>query len=357
MAPMLLRTARALLLLSWQLLIPALISLVLYEQLLARTPGSFLLGAAELEGERRLVASAVIFVCVTGLFFYWRRVVSRLWTGSAGTSVRSSAVWQRRPLARAGLALALMGLSAVAALVFKSNHDVYRVQTLTMLPALKTSDEVAVNKGAYKNGPAPQRGDLVHIDKVPGVVTDEPIRRVIGLPGDRIEMKRGGFPIINGWEVPTCDVGRYFRWGAQGETNARVILEFLEDRAYLTVHVNRATRFAEYVVPPGQVFVLADNRNATLDSRNWKHDQPAGVPVSALLGRVDLVLLSKTAGGTVDTDATLRPPGLFFNLSGVDVSELNDGVQACLKARPKLTSPPKPGEASLPTNAALGLGP
>jgi len=353
---MLHRVARTLLLLSWHVLIPILISLLAYEQLLARTPGA-LFGAPELEGARRLAATTALFLSVAGLLFYWRSFVSRLWAGNAVRPVSAAAGWLHRPLVRVGFALAVLAIGAVTTLVLKSQHDVYRVQSLTMLPALKIGDEVAVNTAAYKDGATPQRGDLVQFDKVPGVVTDEPIRRVIGLPGDRIEMKRGGFPIINGWEVPTCDVGRYFRWGAQGETNARVFLEFLEERAYLTVHVNRATRFAEYVVPPGEVFVLADNRNATLDSRNWKHDQPAGVPLSALLGRIDLVLLSKTAADTVDTDVTLRPPGLFLNLSGVDVSELNNGIKGCLEARPKVTTPPKPGEASLPTSAAVRLGP
>jgi signal peptidase I len=351
------RAIRALLLTAWLLAIPALVALLLHEHLLSRTPAA-ILATAVFEGERRAWVAAALLLCTMAIAFYWRGHLSRLWMNNGVDALRTAAPprWHSRPLIRAGVALGALGLIAVAVLTLKSNHQLYRVQSLSMLPVLKAGDEVAIDRRAYASGRSVRRGDLAYFDKVPDVVTDEPIRRVIGLPGDRIEMKRGGFPIINGWEVPTCDVGRYFRWGSQGETNARVQMEFLEDRAYLTVHVNRATRFPEYVVPPGEVFVLADNRNAAPDSRNWKAGEPAGVPFKALLGKVELVLLSKAVDGTVDTAATLRPPGFGFNLSGLDLKELEDGVEACLKARPKVTSPPKPGEVPAPqTNAAVRL--
>ncbi|HKY39209.1 MAG TPA: signal peptidase I [Polyangiaceae bacterium] len=334
------RILRRLLAALWLAALPALLTANVYQHLLSRTPGSFF-GSAAFEGEARVLATALLFLLFAAVAWYWRGLVP-------GLVPRAGRPW----LVTGGLAVLVLGWVGG-----KVVYQPYRVQSSSMLPVMKTNDELLVGKARYDRQRLPRRGDLVRFAVPTGVATDEAIRRVIGLPGDHIEMKKGGFPIINGWAVPTCDVGRYFRWGSQGETNARLLLEFLDDAAYLTVHINRATAFAPFVVPDGEVFVLADNRNATADSRNWKDDQPAGLPLAAIDGRVELILLSKNQAQRVDTSVTLHRPGLFFNLHGQNLSDLHDKLSECLRERPSETSPPGPGSAIPGPSTAARLGP
>ncbi len=88
----------------------------------------------------------------------------------------------------------------------------------SMLPALQDGDGVGINPSAYRNllqavgvQPAkiiPRRGDIIVFDNPETTPDDYLIKRVIGIPGDRISMN-GGQPVINGWSVPLCDAGIY----------------------------------------------------------------------------------------------------------------------------------------------------
>ena len=91
-----------------------------------------------------------------------------------------------------------------------------RIHVATLQPG----DHVGGNKLAYgsrlpwsahvRSSSPPRRGDVVVFQRVlPGANAPEPlVKRVIGLPGDRI-MMYAGFPIINGWKVPSCYAGPY----------------------------------------------------------------------------------------------------------------------------------------------------
>ncbi len=70
------------------------------------------------------------------------------------------------------------------------------------------------------------------------------VKRAIGLPGDHIKMTGGGQPVINGWPVPYCDAGEYVflqaaSEGRGGPFHGRLRVEFIDDRAYLTVNALR----------------------------------------------------------------------------------------------------------------------
>lgn len=239
--------------------------------------------------------------------------------------------------------VALLGAAAGAALLLRQHLlQSYSVRSSSMLPSFELGDELALSRKAYSNGRLPARGEVVvfHHDGQQDVV-----KRVIGLPGDEIRM-HGGFPIINGWEAPHCDVGRYVHIQGEAQVDGRIFVEFLAGKAYLTLHVPPARPFESYVVKAGEVFVLGDNRNQSLDSRNWIDDQPSGIALTSLVGRVERFVLGRKRSGELDYASLLSPLAFQWNADGMDMSDAQRKLSECLKGRPENTEPPRPAAAA-----------
>lgn len=123
-----------------------------------------------------------------------------------------------------------------------------QVSGLSMEPRIDEDEYVLINALAYRIAP-PRRGDIVafrHERSAPEVY----LKRVIGLPGDRIRID-GGVVWLNGIRL--------------GEPYVR-----FRDRRSV----------AEVTVPPGDYYVLGDNRANSDDSRSWGF-----VPAADLIGR------------------------------------------------------------------------
>jgi len=115
----------------------------------------------------------------------------------------------------------------------------------SMLPTLQIGDYLLVNKLVYRFRPI-QRGDVI-VFKFPRDESQDFIKRVVGLPGETVEI-RGRHVLINGREL-TEPYAMY--------------QEPPEFRPPAGTQVSRT------VIPPGHLFVMGDNRDNSLDSRAW----------------------------------------------------------------------------------------
>jgi signal peptidase I len=157
------------------------------------------------------------------------------------------------------------------------------------------------------------------------------VKRVIGLPGDTIEA-RGGHPVINGWEVPSCPVGTYTYQEAYDGTghSGELFIEFLDEEAFF-VFLDRSSFGNDYQGPFtfDGYFVMGDNRNNAHDSRMWNGGQGGGVPKDHVQGRARYQWFPSF--------------GDYASPPVAPLPELSAAVERCLNERPPRdkTSPPK----------------
>ncbi len=147
----------------------------------------------------------------------------------------------------------------------------------------------------------PKRGDVV-VFKLPSDESQDYIKRVIGLPGDRIQMI-GGVLHINGKPVQKKPAGEFISNVYEQpvakfqETLPNGVSYFVLDAApHNEQHYTDNTE--EYVVPEGKYFMMGDNRDNSTDSRN---PVVGPVPFENLVGRAQFIFFSK--GTSVDPSA------------------------------------------------------
>ncbi|MFT3988425.1 signal peptidase I [Aestuariivirga sp.] len=143
----------------------------------------------------------------------------------------------------------------------------FNIPSASNEPSLMVGDYVLVSKRAYGPGHPPQRGDIA-VFRHPHDPKIDYVKRVIGLPGDRIKMI-GGVLNINGVPVKmepvtlpdvfkTESTETFFRETLPGGPSYAI--------ANLTDE-GGADNTPEFLVPPGQYFVMGDNRDNSQDSR------------------------------------------------------------------------------------------
>jgi signal peptidase I len=201
-----------------------------------------------------------------------------------------------------------------------------------MVPTILPSDRLWVDRLAHPTAQPPHRGQIIVFRHRGDGDTDGDsgalVKRVIGLPGDRITMIDSR-PVINGRVVPSCDAGSFVYYGTTQSSRGHLVVEWLEGEAYLTIHELGPHQFDEYEVKPGEVFVLGDNRGVSNDSRSWQHGR--GVALADIEGRVERVLFGADRGGRLDLGRLWRRLGTDLHVTGVDLAPLRAGIERCLQ--------------------------
>jgi signal peptidase I len=181
--------------------------------------------------------------------------------------------------------LAIAAAAMLALLVRVYVLEAFLIPSDFMAPTLLTGDHIFVNKLAYGglfggDKSAPSRGEIV----VFGLLADPTkdfIKRVVGVPGDTVEI-RGGEIVLNGKSISRAADG------------ADSFDEELDGRHY---HVNwkgvppAERKMIAVTVPAGQLFVLGDNRANLQDSRRWGF-----LPIAQLKGRASMIWFSRAMG-------------------------------------------------------------
>jgi signal peptidase I len=201
----------------------------------------------------------------------------------------------------------------VIALVFRTfAYHPFNIPSGSMEPTLLIGDYLFVSKFSYGysrysfpidlsfihgriwEGKGPQRGDVA-VFRPPGEPNTDYIKRVIGLPGDRIQVQDGVL-YINGTAVPRVAAGTWEGEGLFGATQA--IPEYRETLpngvSYVTLDMipdGPGDNTKVFEVPADHYFMMGDNRDNSQDSRFL--DGPVGfVPAENLIGKADIIFFS-----------------------------------------------------------------
>ena len=189
----------------------------------------------------------------------------------------------------------------------------FKIPSSSMVPTLLVGDFILVNKYIYGirlpvanrkliDVASPERGDVM-VFRFPEDPSLDYIKRVIGLPGDRIEYRNKRLT-VNGTPVPTRQVDDYL--SKERMQFSRRFVEkvngidheiLLDEDAPASVMPARAFPFAgncnynmsglACTVPPGHYFVMGDNRDNSEDSRYWGF-----VPETKLVGKAFLIWMN-----------------------------------------------------------------
>ncbi|AFS54069.1 MULTISPECIES: signal peptidase I [Leptospirillum] len=173
------------------------------------------------------------------------------------------------------LAEGLLTAIVVALLLKTFVVQAFRIPSGSMIPTLEVGDQILVSKFSYGirsplsdhywiHFSGPRRGDVV-VFRYPKDESKDFIKRVIGLPGDHIEIRQKKVYV-------------------DGKPLTEPYVQYLQP--FVTDEPTRDV-MKEVVVPPGEYFVMGDNRDDSYDSRFWGF-----VTENKILGKAEIIYWS-----------------------------------------------------------------
>jgi signal peptidase I len=181
----------------------------------------------------------------------------------------------------------------------------FRIPSDSMMPTLFDGDFIFVSKYSYglrlpvtntlllATG-TPQRGDVI-VFRLPPNPKINYIKRLVGLPGDRIRVDEANQVYVNGKLQPQTPGPVYTgpkqtQWNYAGVPTAR---EQLGSKNHQIMFARGGVTSGEWTVPAGHYFFMGDNRNNSKDSR-WQDDPeaPGFVPEQNLVGKAVRIWLN-----------------------------------------------------------------
>ncbi len=162
----------------------------------------------------------------------------------------------------------------------------FSIPSRSGLPALQVGDVISVNNDAYRTQ-KPARGDIV-VFTTPRNKSITWIKRVIGLPGDQVQLKDGRV-FINGTQLKQEAAGTFTPAGQKPIAQFREYVS--PNRSYLTLDSasTAADNTRRFTVPPEHYFVLGDNRDNSSDSR---FAQIGPIPADHILARATGIIFA-----------------------------------------------------------------
>jgi len=181
----------------------------------------------------------------------------------------------------------------------------FRIPSDSMMPTLFDGDFIFVSKYSYglrlpvsntlliPTG-TPQRGDVI-VFRLPPNPKINYIKRLVGLPGDRIRVDENNQLYVNDKPMPQ-ERGPVYSGPKQDMLNyadAPTAFEQLGDKRHLVMFAHGGVKAGEWVVPAGHYFFMGDNRNNSKDSRFQDEiDAPGFVPEQNLVGKAVRIWLN-----------------------------------------------------------------
>lgn len=207
--------------------------------------------------------------------------------------------------------LRMMVIALLIALVVRTfAFEPFNIPSSSMVPSLLVGDFLFVSKYSYGygskgtfwgwvpfsgrlGGGEPKRGDVV-VFKLPRDPSTDYIKRLIGLPGDTVQMRQG-ILYINGVPVERSRIEAPVNFDEDIEDLTKVA-EYMEYLPQGSAHVIRKVNGTQsldntdvFTVPSGHYFFLGDNRDNSQDSRT---KNVGFVPEENLVGRAEILFFS-----------------------------------------------------------------
>ena len=204
----------------------------------------------------------------------------------------------------------------------------FNIPSGSMIPTLLVGDYLFVSKYSYGYSrhslpfslplipgrvfsSAPERGDVA-VFKLPKDDSTDYIKRIVGLPGDKIQVRSGRL-FVNGKVVEREPIAPFPIRGPLGSTIGVAQFKETLPNGFGYRILERGDNFQldntpVYNVPSGHVFGMGDNRDGSLDSRVLR--EVGYIPMENLVGRAEFIFFSHDPEGGA-WPLTVRWPRLF----------------------------------------------